>query len=1223
MAMVYVILLLFLLVSMILIDRLLGRSYLSNLAIRIRDFFKPPQASTGITVIDQTGAEISVLARNPHAKRNRRQRLQAQMRYGRDQLRAAWKRQEWGKIIAENKRLLSVLVVMLIGLFALTWVPTLRPNRLDQFIVLVAPFNDPDGTVSRTGQSVADQLTATLASDGRVRAQRMPRPPDDLNAALAMMNREGADALIWGTVTPGGMLDQPSLTPLLAYRPVGGFAPLGWEGYSERFAMPTFYTLADAPIEGRVVLPDLLAALADYGAGRVDSSFTTLGALTANTPALMPALPYALRGNILWARGDYDQAAGEYRRALGQPDRREREPLPDPRPLLINNLGAIQEDAGDPRADETFAQADTLLEGAGLGSLRYNQGIGYLHAGKFDDAVRSLESARGLLPPTPPFLLVLSEAYRMDGRFQQAREALNAALQQVTTETLATTSDLRDLTDNRLRAAAAEQSGLLGLAEFLQARGPLRWELQISDQLSPQALSGVRDDLAEAVQKTDALVQGWSRRSATEDASDHPIGGRLAINQFRRAQLQLADRRLWQDAVNIETARAQGVERPSGFAAFWNRLVGDRSALGKSREDLKQLLTAPPNDVDETILYGETLLLTDGPVAAADWFDKATAADPKRPEWLYSQALVAIANDDHLRARDLLAKAIQLDERYFPARQKLAEIAQADAESAEANAEAGADAQASKDWAVAAEQRRWLAQHRPSFANTLKLASTLRRWGVPGYAEAERALLSLVNDDTHQDVDKVLPLVELGRLYYDNQDFDGARAVLERAQRAAPRDPDAAYELGRVYAAQGDPISAKAQFQTAIANDPHPFLAHIALAKLYANNPDMPELFAEEGDEAIANHYRAALDAGANDPVSLRLIGKKLLDEGEFEPAASAYTRLVALTPKDPAAYHGLAQANLQIDRLDAAQAAEQKAIELKGGPYPEALVGLGDIALRRDKPDEAVDDYNAALQQNPNLAAAYIGLGRVSAKAGNWAVAAAHFRRAISHDSSSAEAHFWLGEALRQQGDANAAIAEYNQAVALKQNYAEAYYGLARAHADANRPREAEAILPTALSIRPKYAEAWLEQGKLHEQRGDDPGAINAYNRAIDANGKLAEARYRRGLLLIRQERMSEAENDLAAATGAQPNFPEAHYWLGRVYLAQNRALAARDEFKTAVTQRGGNYPDALFYQGIAEEQLGQRTEAISSFKTALDQGGDSVWAGDARTELMKLGNP
>ncbi len=87
--------------------------------------------------------------------------------------------------------------------------------------------------------------------------------------------------------------------------------------------MPQFYTLADAPINGEGVLAELLYALGDYGSGRVDTAFTTLGSLIDNTPALMPALPHALRGNILWARGEYEPAAGEYRRALGQPERTE------------------------------------------------------------------------------------------------------------------------------------------------------------------------------------------------------------------------------------------------------------------------------------------------------------------------------------------------------------------------------------------------------------------------------------------------------------------------------------------------------------------------------------------------------------------------------------------------------------------------------------------------------------------------------------------------------------------------------------------------------------------------------------------------------------------------------------------------------------------------------------------------------------------------------------
>src|SRR6185503_9717356 len=109
----------------------------------------------------------------------------------------------------------------------------------------------------------------------------------------------------------------------------------------------------------------------------------------------------------------------------------------------------------------------------------------------------------------------------------------------------------------------------------------------------------------------------------------------------------------------------------------------------------------------------------------------------------------------------------------------------------------------------------------------------LRQSGASGYAEAEQALLSLVNDNQLAEIDKAPALVELGQLYFDNDDPAAARAVLERAQRAAPRDPTVAYQLGRVLAASGDPFAAKAQFQRAIASDPRPVLAHIELAKLY------------------------------------------------------------------------------------------------------------------------------------------------------------------------------------------------------------------------------------------------------------------------------------------------------------------------------------------------------------------------------------------------------
>jgi tetratricopeptide (TPR) repeat protein len=1198
-----------------------GRTSITSLTDRIRSRLRPAQ--TGSTLVGPAGETAPI----PDASAQARPGWRARFQRGRAATGARIRTiRPWRRTASGTERLLTVLLLALLAFFLVTRLSAFMPSRLDRFVVLIAPFNERDGSISQTGRTVADQLVDVL-NDNSISAQRVDQPPADFNAALALMQRQGADVLIYGTVAPGGMLDQASLMPVVVYRPSGSFAPLAWDGYNGRFVMPEFYDISDAPINGQVVLPTLLGALANYGAGRVDDSYNALGDVIANTPELIATLPYALRGNILWARGEPEQATGEYRRALSAAERQGDRQLPDPRPLLNNNLGAIQQDSGDPGAAASFRLAADQLAGRDLGALRYNLGLEYMREGRYDDAISSLEIARTLQAPSTPLLLALSEAYRLAGRFPQAREAISVAQQQTAIEAQATVSSLRGPLGDRLRGGVAAQRALLGLSELLGARDALLWELQARDQLDARAVADIQQDLATAVRETDALAQVWSRRSASEDAAQQHIGGLLALHQFRRASADLTQHRLWQAAVTVEAARVQGVEAPTGLGVLLRRLFGSRTALGQSRDDLKLLLDSPPNSADEAYYYGQALLLTEGTAPATTWFDQATVDYPTRPEPAYGQALVFLATNNQQPAIDALARAIRIDERYFPARIRLAALVE----------EQGL-------WPAAIEQRRWLAQQRPSIEQTQKLAAALRNAGPENYAEAERLLLSIVNDPQLDDTAKVPALTELGRLYYDNHDLASARAMLERAQRSAPIDPQVAYELGRVLVAQGDTDGAAAQFQRAIEHDPQPISAHLALAKFYTEQASIsaaqaeaeppPDLNEEQRRlEPIKRYitninkakteYQAALEAGAGDRASLKLIAEQLLEHQDYATAATAYERLARLSPDDAAAHHGLGRAYAQLGRPDAAQSEERKALALRNDAYPEAVAGLGDIALRRGNSDEAVRQFNAALQQDPNLAEAYIGLGRVSAGAGNWAVAAAHFQRAVETDSRSAEAHTRLGEALLEQRDASGAIGEYRQAIGLKKDHAEAYYGLARAQIARGQAKDAQATLETALAIRADYDLAWLEQGKLYEQNRQDTEAISAYSKAIAANGRLAEARYRRALLYIRGDSMSEAESDLEAATSAQPNFAEAHYWLGRVYLAQDRPQAARDSFKTAVAQRGGNYPDAYFYQGIAEEQLGQRDEAVASFQSALAHGGDSVWATDAQAALARLGQP
>lgn len=1102
----------------------------------------------------------------------------------------------------------GLLILVLIGLLVLigAWQLYRYTNAPtpEQFVVLVAPFREPGGTPGQTGRAVAAELAAALpqASGGRVVAQALDTPPASLPAALDLLASSGADALVWGDIAGGGMLDRTTLRPTLVYRPNGPFAPLGWAGYAGRFAMPAEYVLAGEPVNGAVVLPALLGALADYDAGRFDAAAESFGTLLGNYPALAPTLPRALRGNMLWARGEYQQAINEYQQATRSTDG-------PAAALLYNNLGAIQEDAGDNlAATSSFNSAITALRGGDLAALRYNLGIQWLRAGRTAEAVGALEIARNpaLLAGTAapaPVLLALAQAYRQNGQFEQAQALIDAAERQAASDAGLVTAELRNITRARLRAETEAEHVLLDLAQKAGARGPLMWELLGSDALSMRDLDSARSQISQAVDDSRVLAQLWARLATAKDAAGEQFAGQIAISQSLQAQAQLRERLRWQALIEIERGSVQGATRPQGLAAIWVALTGDRSPLGRGRAILEDLLNSQPADVDALILLGHSQLINGNLDAARPHFEQAAQLAPGRPEPVYGQALAALPSD-RSRAKQLLADAIAKAPGFFPARQRLVALAEED-----------------RDWPTVVEQRRWLAANRPSHANTLALAVALRQSGPDQFAAAEQLLLPLANQgDTSA-------MIALSELYQQHGDGDAARQMLARAQQAAPRDSTVAYQYGRLLEQQRDADGALAAYTHAIELNTADIPARLALGRLYTAKGQPLE---------AGQQYEVALRAGAQDPAELGLIGAVLLENGEYDAAATAYERAIGAQPNngDPAdantalaaLYHGLGQADLKRGQIDAAATAEQRALELRGNAYPEALVGLGDIALLRNQAAGAVDQYNAAIKLDPRLAAAYIGLGRASGALGNWVAAQAHFRDAVAIDARSAEAHLWLGEALVRQPEPplQAAIDEYVRALELRENrYPEAYFGLAQAQMASGRGDLARENLALALQLRPGYADALLLQGKLFEQLGDPAAARDSYTRAIAASKALAEPYYRRALLSLRADQLDDAAGDLEDAIGIQANFSEAHYWLGRIYLAQNRPKPAREQFILAIEQRNNHFADARFYQGLAEEQLGQRDDAVQSYQAALEQGGTSEWAGEARTALSRLRQP
>jgi len=1096
--------------------------------------------------------------------------------------------------IAPRRPAWALPIAVLIGFFVLLSVyglsRTLSASGAERFVVAVAPFDD--GGDGSTGRNIATALARLLDEQpGELTTVVLASAPADPYAALDEADRANADLLVYGSVAPGGMLDSATLLPRLIYTPRGTYAPAGWANYAGRFAMPRSYTLSSGPINGQAVLAPLLVALRDYSLGDVDLAGLTIERLLADYPALNPPLPRAILGNLLWARGAYGRAAEQYGLALAQPS--------DEQALLANNLGVIRLDGGDVAGGlASFDQAIQLLQGSDLGQLRFNLGTLGLADGRLDDAVSDLEVARSLLPPNTSLLVTLATAYRDLGRLADADAALTAAAQESAADVRAVPSVYRPMVRQRNDAAIREGRALLSLAQALNARGPLLWELEASPPVPPNSIQGLHDSLRTATELSDQEVTRWTQRAAA-DAAAYPNTGQTATGQAEQARANYNRQRFFQSVLETELARSRrGGSAGSALNRILGPLFGNREALLGHVGLARSVDEAIPGNPAVLAQLARALRVAGQLDEADTTYDRVIALAANRPEGYFGKGLVALDRDDRPAAASQFAAAFQRDPRFFPAPEQLALLAESQG-----------------DWAGAITQRRILAQLRPDEQSIVALAQDLRRSGPDGFLEAEQLLRPV-------SATSAIAKIELARLYNDAGRPDAAITAYQDALTLNPNSSTAAFELGETLARQGDLAGAERSLQQALRLDETNVDARLALAQLYAGPLGEPAQAREE--------YAALLRQNLSDVGKLTAIGDNALSTGDYPQAISAYERALRLNPDDLLSRHKLGAAYLATNRIDAAAQATQRVLDATVGAADpellriraEAFARMGDVARLRGELITADDFYNQARQIDPNLVAAQLGLGLSAVSEGNWGVARGYFEAAtrLPNGQTSPEAWFWLGEALLRAGDFGTAIASYQQALALRTQFPEVHLGLAQVREAQGDVDGALVQIEEALRQRPNYAEALLFRGKLLQQLGRTNDALVAYDNAIRANGRIAETYYRRALIYISDEENTAAVRDLQQAVRLQPNFPEAHYWLGRALYAQDRLQSALDSFRRAFALNP-NYAEAIYYSGRAAEDLGLRTDAITAYQTViqLDSGGE--WGQLAQAQLDELG--
>lgn len=165
-------------------------------------------------------------------------------------------------------------------------------------------------------------------------------------------------------------------------------------------------------------------------------------------------------------------------------------------------------------------------------------------------------------------------------------------------------------------------------------------------------------------------------------------------------------------------------------------------------------------------------------------------------------------------------------------------------------------------------------------------------------------------------------------------------------------------------------------------------------------------LIAEGREEEARPHFEAAARINPHDPMSRSNLGTYFQIHGQFEDAVKQYHEAIDSTSQPV----------------------------LLASTY--ANLGAADFALSED--DRAYQDFQQALQNNPSQFNAWLGLGRLARKQGKLDEAIRDFSRSLELRPTS-KAFLELGRTLAQSGRDTEALQAYEQALALSPDLEEA----------------------------------------------------------------------------------------------------------------------------------------------------------------------------------------
>lgn len=270
----------------------------------------------------------------------------------------------------------------------------------------------------------------------------------------------------------------------------------------------------------------------------------------------------------------------------------------------------------------------------------------------------------------------------------------------------------------------------------------------------------------------------------------------------------------------------------------------------------------------------------------------------------------------------------------------------------------------------------------------------------------------------------------LGDLYFRVPDYANAEKVWKRILTIQPDDKETHNRLGSLYAAQDRVDDAIAEFQKSLPSRG----GAAGLVAMHKRLGDLPQFVAKE--QTMADEHPL-------DPVPWSELGMVRRALREYEGALVAYNHVVAMRPQSCSARVDVANALVDLGRIDPAIDHLQKCLKTDAGYYP-AVVNLGEAYLEKKDAVTARPYFDRALTLRPNGSEALVDIGYILDLRSDWKGAIIYYNRAIAADPLRPEAYIDLGYDYNEHRLFAQAEAAYLKGISVAPDEGRLHYMLA-----------------------------------------------------------------------------------------------------------------------------------------------------------------------------------